>query len=198
MMLIGFWKRALQVDVHNQIDMLTYVCTYIWTKTKFLKVFFYDLATAKFVSGQVPTYDSAYSWRLYSAAPLQKEAVSTMTWYPTQSHLDTDSTGPILLILSTWLGSDKYQFYNSLFWLDPGFEPTISFAHESSALLIRPSGTANALRAQCVRTGAIIPHLAQYLPSRCSYWPSLLWWMTIAVFHSLHAEWSSRKRAGGG
>ena len=52
-----------------------------------------------------------------------------MTWYPTQSHYpDTRpaSPCPILIMPSTWLGSDKYQFDKLLVWLDHGFEPTIS------------------------------------------------------------------------
>ena len=51
-----------------------------------------------------------------------------MTWYPTRSHYpDTEPTSPcpILIMPSTWLGSDKYQFYKSLIWLDHGFNPTI-------------------------------------------------------------------------
>ena len=43
------------------------------------------------------------------------QVVGTMTCYPTQSHYpDTEPTCafpiPILIMLSTWLGSDKYQF----------------------------------------------------------------------------------------
>ena len=34
------------------------------------------------VGGQVPTYDSAHSWRLYSAALLEQQAAGTMTCYP--------------------------------------------------------------------------------------------------------------------
>ena len=54
---------------------------------------------------------------------------STMILYLTQSHyLDTEPTtpSPILIMPSTWLGSNKYQFYKSLVWLDNGFKPTIS------------------------------------------------------------------------
>ena len=47
---------------------------------------FYVLATSKVISGRLPTYDSAHSWRLYSVAPLENQASSTMTWYPTQSY----------------------------------------------------------------------------------------------------------------
>ena len=58
--------------------------------------------------------------------------VSSMTRYSTQSHYpDTESSPyPILIMLSTWLGSDKYQFYKPLVWLDPGFKPTISNTHD--------------------------------------------------------------------
>ena len=87
------------------------------------------LATSKVISGWIPTCDSAHSWRLCSAPPLGNEAISTMTRYPTQSHYpDTELTNPwpILILLSTWLGNDKYQFNKSLVWHDPGIEPTIS------------------------------------------------------------------------
>ena len=32
-----------------------------------------------------------------------------------------------LIMLNTWIGSDKYHFYKSLFCLNHGFEPTISY-----------------------------------------------------------------------
>ena len=35
------------------------------------------------ISGWAPTCDSAYSWRLYSAAPLGDQTISTMTWHLT-------------------------------------------------------------------------------------------------------------------
>ena len=79
------------------------------------------LATFKVISGWVATCDSAHSWWLYSAVKLGNQTASTMTWYPTQSHyLDTELTSPchILLVLSTRLESDKYQFNKSLVWLD--------------------------------------------------------------------------------
>ena len=44
-------------------------------------------------------------------------------WYPTQSHYpDTGPTSPfpILITMSTWQGSDKYQFDKLMIWLDHG------------------------------------------------------------------------------
>ena len=70
------------------------------------------------------TCESVHSWRLYSAAPLVNQAVSTMTCYPTQSHYPvTEPTNPcpILIMPSTWLGRDKYKFDKSLIRLDHGF-----------------------------------------------------------------------------
>ena len=67
---------------------------------------FYILETSKTTSGWVPTFGSAHSWRLHSAASLEVQANSTMTWYPTQSHYsDTDITSlcPALLTLRAWL-----------------------------------------------------------------------------------------------
>ena len=63
--------------------------------------------------GWVPTCDSAHSWQLYSAASLKHEATGMSTCYPTQMYYpDTERTSlhPILKVLSTRLGSDKYQF----------------------------------------------------------------------------------------
>ena len=39
-------------------------------------------ATSNVILGWVPACDSAYSWRLYSAALLEDQAAST-DWYPT-------------------------------------------------------------------------------------------------------------------
>ena len=51
-----------------------------------------------------------------------------MIWYSTQLHYsDSEPTSscPILIMLCTWLRSDKYQLYKSLVWLHHRFEPTI-------------------------------------------------------------------------
>ena len=72
----------------------------------------------KVLSGRVPTCHCAHSWQLYSAASLGHQAASTMTCYLTQLHYpDTESTSPfpIIIMLSTRLGSDKYQFYSHRF-----------------------------------------------------------------------------------
>ena len=59
----------------------------------------------------------------YSAAPLGDQAPITMICYPTQSHYsDTEPTSPcpIIIMPSTWLGSDKFQFYkfdSTRFWI---------------------------------------------------------------------------------
>ena len=71
------------------------------------------------LSGRVPTCDSAYSWRVYSAASLGHQAAGIMICYPTQSHyLDTEPTSPcdILKMMSARLGSDKYKFKSH--WFD--------------------------------------------------------------------------------
>ena len=86
------------------------------------------LATSKVVSGRVPTCHSVHLWRLYSAARLGNQVASTMTQFPTQSHYpDTEPTSPcpILIMSSTRLGSDKYQF-KSLVWLDQVSNPQAS------------------------------------------------------------------------
>ena len=53
--------------------------------------------------------------------PLANQITGTITQYPSQSHYrDTELTSPspILLMPSTQLGSNKHQFYMSLFGLD--------------------------------------------------------------------------------
>ena len=58
---------------------------------------------------------------LYSATLVGNQATNTMTLYPTQSHYpDTEliSLCPIRLMSNAKLGSDKYEFYTSLVWLD--------------------------------------------------------------------------------
>ena len=73
------------------------------------------------ISGCTPTCNKVYSWWLYSAAALGDQTASIMTRFTTESYyLNTELASPciFLLMLITWLGSDKYQFYKSLLWLD--------------------------------------------------------------------------------
>ena len=96
---------------------------WIQYKSVYVCLLFCILATSKIISGRILTCDSVHSWWHYSAA------ISTMTCYPTQSHYpDTEPISPYLILImpSTWLGSNKYQFDKSLVWLNHGFEPTIS------------------------------------------------------------------------
>ena len=70
---------------------------------------------------------------LNSAAPLWDQTENTITWYPTQSNYPEthpNSPCPILVVPSTWLGSDTYQFDKTLVWLDLEFEPTISHTRD--------------------------------------------------------------------
>ena len=55
--------------------------------------------------------NSAYSWRLYTAALLGDQVTSIMTWYPIQSHYPGTTPNrpcPILIMSNAWLWSDKY------------------------------------------------------------------------------------------
>ena len=82
---------------------------------------FYILTTSKVISWWEPICDSAPSWWLYSAAPLENQAASTLTWYSTQSQYpDTELTSacPILL-----MPSYKNEFYKSLIWLNQDSNP---------------------------------------------------------------------------
>ena len=102
---------------------------------------FYVLAPSTVISGWIPICNSVRSLRLYSVAPLGNQGTSTMTRFPTQSHYpDTDPTShcPILIMQSTWVGSNKYNFYNSLVGLDQGSSPR-SPARKASTPPIRSS-----------------------------------------------------------
>ena len=97
--------------------------------SSFVLLLFYVLATYKVISWRVPTCNSVHSWWLYSAVPLRTQAVSTMIWYPIESHyFDTEPTSPcpILITPSTWLRNNKHKCYKLSVWLDHGFEPMIS------------------------------------------------------------------------
>ena len=59
----------------------------------------------------------------------KQQTSKTITCYPTQScylNIEAISPCPILIMPSTWLGSDKYKFDKSLVWLDHAFNLTIS------------------------------------------------------------------------
>ena len=110
---------------------------------------FYILATSKIISGWELSCDSA--------APLGNQATSTMTSYPIQSHYpDTEliSPCPILLMPSARLGSDKYQFYESLVWLDQetsSWSPT----HKGGVLLIQPPHPVRRQQRNICKTGTV-------------------------------------------
>ena len=94
---------------------------------------FYILGTSKVIVERVPIWENAHSWRLYRAAPLGNQPVSSMTQYPNQSHYnDTEPTIPCPIPIRPNIGlrSDKYQFYKSLVWTDHGVDPTISRTRE--------------------------------------------------------------------
>ena len=82
----------------------------------------------------------------YSASRLWCQTTSTMTAYPTQPHYpDTEltSTCPILMMLSTWLGSDKskslsHWFHSTRFSNPWGSDCPISQSGETDTLLIWP------------------------------------------------------------
>ena len=97
---------------------------------------FYVLGTCKVISGWIPSCDSAQPWWPYSPAPLWDQASSTMTQCSTQSHYpDPEPTSPcpILIISSTWLGSDRYQFLSHQF--DSARNQTPNLPHARSAVI---------------------------------------------------------------
>ena len=79
----------------------------------------YILVACNGILGLEPTSDSAHSLELYTAAWLEDQASSTMTWSPTQSYYPDillTSSCPILLMPRTKLRSHMYQFSKSLVW----------------------------------------------------------------------------------
>ena len=85
------------------------------------------LVTSRVISEWVPTCNSVYTGRLYSAVPMGNHATDTMTWYSSQLHspnTEPSSPCPTLLMLSDMLGSEKYQLCKSLF--HPGTNLPIS------------------------------------------------------------------------
>ena len=107
-------KKAGRLKVYCQMDLR--FCHFSWDTHSNLIVatnhlvhpyrfvcslLFYLLATFKVISGRVPTFDSEYSWLLYSAPSLGHQAAGTMTsCYPTQSHyLHMEPTSPFPILI---------------------------------------------------------------------------------------------------
>ena len=85
-------------------------------------------------------------WWLYGASSLGDQAARTITWNPTQLHYpDTEPTCPcpILIMPSSWLGSDKYQFVKLLVWLDHWVEPMTCTLPVRPPRLVKPLDRAN-------------------------------------------------------
>ena len=100
---------------HNPVTNGEMAILEVWSLSRFCV-----RATSKVISGWVPTCDNAHSRWLYSAASLENQAAGSMTKYSPQSHYPVTkltSPCPILLMPGIRLGSNKYQFYNSLVWL---------------------------------------------------------------------------------
>ena len=90
--------------------------------------------------GYCLTFDSAHSWERHISTPQGNQATVTISRYPTHSHypdIETTSLCPILIMLSTRIGSDKNQFHKMLVWLNWELNSR-SPAHEARALPIRP------------------------------------------------------------
>ena len=100
----------------------------------FAVLLFYMLAKPK-----IPTCDSVNSQQRYSAAPLENQAAKPMLHSP---HTQLTSLYPILIMLTTWQGSNKFQFWRNWFVLTrvrtSGFE-SCNLTRETVAQPIRPS-----------------------------------------------------------
>ena len=83
---------------------------------------FYVLETSTVISGLAPTCDSVRSWWYFNAAPLGASGQDI----PLSPDTEPISPFPILIILSTLLGSNKYHILSHWFestrvW-KPGFQ----------------------------------------------------------------------------
>ena len=146
----GALVAAISIQ-HMTSNGLTPVCTpCMWNS-----LLFYVLAISKVMSGRVPTYDSAHSLGLYSAASLGHQATRTMTCYLTYSHYPDTQYVPyhsfpcpnnIEYQARKW----QVSIFKSLVFIEPRFEPAGSVfehvrfgfpdlpAQETNALLIQP------------------------------------------------------------
>ena len=80
----------------------------------------YILATSNVISGRAPTCESVTSWWIYRAAPLEKIRPPEPWLDISFSHIITESVSPcpFLIMPSSWLGREKYQFCKSLLSLN--------------------------------------------------------------------------------
>ena len=113
-------RELVPINSNQQFTKLILVATLSCMGNSLLLVFilFYVLSTSKVISIGVLTCGSADSWQLYNPVPLGDQAASTMTWYLTQLHYsDTEPTShrPILIMLSTHLRNDAYQYLSHWF-----------------------------------------------------------------------------------
>ena len=120
----GFTERRLyiasqtyqQAHIYSNFEGLSgssYQQTWLLPDWVVSGLLFYVLATHDVISQWLLTCESGHSLWLYSAGPLGNQATSNITWYPTQpQYPDTEQTSlcPILIMLSAYLGCDKYQF----------------------------------------------------------------------------------------
>ena len=150
-----YYKPLISVTLPNQQN------EYHINVTNLCLLLFYVLATSKIISWWVPTCDSAHSWQLYSAASLGHQAASTITWYHTQSYYpDTESTSrcTILIMPSTMLGSDKYQFKRLLtrtrnLWIIRS--PRLGGRHSTHSAIPTGSGNPNLMGSNPVQVKPI-------------------------------------------
>ena len=108
----GVWELWWKLWVTQALNRLM-EAHHVWD-TACVFVGFYVLATSAIISGRVLPCGSVRSRRPYHASLLGDLAISTMTWYPIQSHYhDTNLTSPCLILLmrSTRLRSYKIMIY---------------------------------------------------------------------------------------
>ena len=136
------------------------------------ELLFYLLATFKIISGRVPTclnFMVLPHWETRLLTP--QPSYPTRSYYP-----NTVLTGscPILLILSTRLGSDKYLFYKSLVWLDQDSK-SCSSAQEACALTesVTTSSTHEPTKRYMLQTHKDI-YIYIYISLRASLWEGIL------------------------
>ena len=118
---------------------------------------------------------------------------TTMTWHPTESHYpvtEPTSTFPILIMLSTWLQSNKWCTYKSLFCLDQGLNPQSTKTGNVCDQLTWPSRLIGELAEQA--SGHLYSHNRLYITYTTI--KELLRWSSEDLGKIIESNWITIKK----
>ena len=106
-------QREQLFGTHHLPSNVVHVNILLQTQSRQVLTYTTETNTTHYMPIEKKRSDSAHSWWLFDAASLEHQAAGTLICYPTQLHYpDTEQTShcPILIMMSTRLGSNKYQF----------------------------------------------------------------------------------------